>query len=88
MLRQDQEKERSELKRLQDERQNLYNTIKRQAECAAIAQVQDRISELENEELEKKSAVEKVSAELDMLNSSSNTLQKKYAKMKTLFESY
>lgn len=63
MLRQDQEKERSELKRLQDERQNLYNTIKRQAECAAIAQVQDRISELENEELEKKSAVEKVSAE-------------------------
>lgn len=36
MLRKDQEKERSELKRLQDERQNLYNTIKRQAECAAI----------------------------------------------------
>lgn len=53
-----------------------------------MAQVQDRISELENEELEKKSAVEKVSAELDKLNSSSNTLQKKYAKMKTLFESY
>lgn len=83
-----QDKERAELKRLEDERQKTYNTIKRQAECAAIATVQGRVDELQKIEAEKQSAVLKITDELDKLNKDSETLTKKYAKMKTLYESY
>ncbi len=87
-LRNKQFKEKEELKRLEDERQKTYNTIKRQAECAAIATVQGRIDELKQIEAEKQSAVSQLTSELEKLTKKSDTMTKKYAKMKMLFESY
>ncbi len=43
-IRQKYAQEKSELECLQNERQKTYDVIKRQAECAAIACVQDKIS--------------------------------------------
>lgn len=80
--------ERSNLKRLEDERQAVYNTIKRQAECAAIATVKTQVSELETERDEKKTVVETLCAEIKKLEEESGAMQKKLFKVKTLFESY
>lgn len=81
-------REKQELSRLTTERQKVFCEIKQQAENAAIANVKDQIDKLENEQVQKNAALEKITAELEKLTSDSNALQKKYIKMKTLFESY
>ncbi len=80
--------ESSELKRLETERQKTYDTIKRQAESAAIAKVRNQIDELEKERTSKSEDVQRLNAEIAKLTSDSDSMQKKYVKMKTLFESY
>ena len=87
-IRNKQLSETAELKRLEDERQKLYNTIKRQAECAAIAEIRGRVDELQQLEAEKNTAVIKVTAELEKMKKDSEALTKKYVKMKSLYESY
>lgn len=80
--------EASELKRLETDRQKTYDTIKRQAESAAIANVKNQIDELEKERFTKSEDVQRLNAEIAKLTSDSDSMQKKYIKMKTLFESY
>ncbi len=80
--------ESADLENLKNERQKTYDTIKRQAECAAIANVKNQITELEREQEVKQETFDKLTAEVDKLSSDSEALQKKYHKMKTLFESY
>jgi hypothetical protein len=87
-IRQKISNEDAELKRLETERQETYNTIKRQAESAAIANVQSQIDDLEQERVRKSVELQGVTLELDKLRSDSDSLLKKYVKMKTLFESY
>ena len=87
-LRQKCADEQAKLKKLEDERQETYNTIKRQAECAAIATVKTQISELETEKYEKQDTVDKLKAEIERLEKEAAPMQKKIIKAKTLFESY
>lgn len=87
-IRQKYAAEKSDLEKLQTERQKTYDTIKRQAECAAIANVKDQIDELEKERCAKNENIQKLNAEIEKLTSDSNSMTKKYVKMKTLYESY
>lgn len=77
-----------ELNRLEVKRQEIYDTIKNQAEREAISNVKDKIAALDREQLQKNIAIKQTNAELEKLTADSEVLQKKYVKMKTLFESY
>lgn len=87
-IRQKISSEGSELKKLETDRQNVYNTIKRQAESDAIAAVKAQVDELEKERCDKNEIIQKLNSEIEKLTSDSNSMTKKYVKMKTLFESY
>lgn len=87
-IRQKTAMETAELKKLETERQKTYDTIKRQAESAAVANVKSQIDELEKEQCAKNETLQKIKQEIEKLSSDSDSLQKKYFKMKTLFESY
>lgn len=80
--------EKAELKRLEDDRQGIYEDIKNRAQEAAIANVKNQINELEKERSSKSDEVQKLNADIAKLTSDSNSMTKKYYKMKTLFESY
>lgn len=80
--------EKQELERLENDRQKIYNTIKRQAECAAVANVKDKIANLENQEQKYQDKVAEAKAEYKKSKADSEAMTKKYIKMKTLYESF
>ncbi len=72
-----------ELNRLETDRQKTYNTIKRQAESAAIANVNDKLAELDKEQLQKNKEIDRLNAiikqkedEIEPINSDNTTSTK------------
>lgn len=73
--------ETAKLNNLKQEYNNIYDELKSKAEADAISAIQDRIDELNLK-------LKNVSEEHTKLVSENDSMQKKYYKMKTLFESY
>lgn len=73
--------ETAKLNDLKQEYNNIYDELKNKAEADAISAIQDRIDELNLK-------LKNVSEEHTKLVSENDSMQKKYYKMKTLFESY
>lgn len=78
----------SQLDTTLSDRQKTYNTIKRQAECAAIAEIKGQISDLEKEKSETQIIVDELAEKSKKLLSDKDSMEKKLYKAKTLFESY
>lgn len=77
-----------ELEELENNYQQIYNSLKQQAEQAAIENIQNEINTLKTECDEKTLELTNVSEELKKVSSSYNSMQKKLYKAKTTFESY
>lgn len=82
------ENKQQEIEKLETERKRIYDEIKEQAEKDAISKIQTEIDNLNSEKESCYSSVEATKEELNKLTSTFETLQKKYIKAKTLFESY
>lgn len=78
----------NEVKELESNRQKIYDSLKQQAEEAALANIQNEINSLKVERDEKASELSNVSEELEKVSSTYDSTQKKLYKAKTLFESY
>lgn len=79
---------RKELEELETDRQKKYNTIKRQAESAAIANVKDELEKTQKQLTDKAAKLDEVSAKLKDVKSEFDKENKKYIKVKTAYESY
>jgi hypothetical protein len=77
-----------ERQEVESDRQKIYNTIKRQAECAAVASVQNQINALNAECSKLQAETDSIKAKHANVSEQFESLEKKYIKVKTLFESY
>lgn len=78
----------NEVQELESNRQKIYDSLKQQAEQAALANIQNEINLLKVERDEKASELNNVSEELKNVSSTYDSTQKKLYKAKTLYESY
>lgn len=80
--------ETEQFESISENRQSVYNSIKRQAEYDAINNIQNEIDSLNIERGKKEAEISDITEQLNKINSEYASTQKKLYKVKTLFESY
>ncbi len=78
----------NELEQSKINHQIIYDRIKKQAERDALDSAKYKLAELDAEQFQRSNSIIKMNAELGKLTTDRDNLQKKYIKMKTLYESY